>query len=227
VSEQGWNDVERWIRDHVVPDDDALREAVERSAAEGLPSIQVDPPAGKLLNLLARMIGAERILEIGTLGGYSTICLARALPEGGRLISLEFDPHYAEVASRNVAGAGLSDLVDIRVGPALDQLPGILEAGEGPFDLVFIDADKKNQDKYLAWALDLTHVGSLIVGDNVVRGGRVLDADPDEGSAGIARFMKLLGSDPRIDATAIQTVGSKGWDGMAIGLVVEPGPDDR
>jgi predicted O-methyltransferase YrrM len=227
VSEERWNEVERWMRDRVVPDDDALGEAVERSAAEGLPSIQVEPPAGKLLNLIARMIRAERILEIGTLGGYSTIWLARALPRGGRLISLEFDPHYADVARKNVAGAGLGEVVDIRVGPALDQLPGIVDAGEGPFDLVFIDADKQNQDKYLAFALDLTHVGSVIIGDNVVRGGRVIDSDPDHLSAGIARFIELLGTDPRIDATAIQTVGSKGWDGMAIGLVVEPSVDDR
>jgi predicted O-methyltransferase YrrM len=225
--ERRWDDVERWICDHIVPSDDALREAVERSSAEGLPSIQVEPTTGKLLNLLARMIGAARILEIGTLGGFSTIWLARALPSGGRLISLEADPHFAAVAEKNVAGAGLGDVVDIRVGAGLDQLPGIVEAGEGPFDMVFIDADKKNQDKYLAWALDLTRVGSVIVGDNVVRGGRVIDPDPDEGSAGIGRFMELLRSDPRIDATAIQTVGSKGWDGFVIGLVVEASPDDR
>ena len=227
MSERRWDDVERWICDHIVPTDGALRDAVARSSAEGLPSIQVEPTTGKLLNLLARMIGAERILEIGTLGGFSTIWLARALPPGGRLISLEADPRFAEVAEKNVAGAGVGDVVEIRVGPALDQLPGIAEAGEGPFDMVFIDADKKNQDKYLAWALDLTHVGSVIVGDNVVLHGRVIDPEPDESSAGIGRFMELLGSDPRIDATAIQTVGSKGWDGFAIGLVVEPSPDER
>jgi predicted O-methyltransferase YrrM len=223
VSDPRWSEVERWICDRIVPTDDALHEAVERSAAEGLPGIQVEPTAAKLLNLLARMIQAERILEIGTLGGYSTIWLARALPEGGRLITLEAEPHYAAVAEKNIAGAGLGDVVDIRVGPALDELPRIVEAGEGPFDLVFIDADKRNQDNYLAWALDLTRVGSIIVGDNVVRSGRVMDPDPDdEVNAGLARFIELLGIDPRIDATAIQTVSSKGYDGMAIGLVIDP-----
>jgi predicted O-methyltransferase YrrM len=223
VNDPRWDEVERWIGDRIVPVDDALRGALERSASEGLPAIQLEPVTGKLLNLLARMIEAERILEIGTLGGFSTIWLARALPDDGRLITLEADPHYAEVAQKNIAAAGLDERVDLRVGPALDELPRIVEAGEGPFDLVFIDADKKNQDKYLAWALDLTLVGSVIVGDNVVLGGRVLDPAPDdEMSQGIRRFMDLLAADPRIDATALQTVGSKGYDGFAIGLVIEP-----
>lgn len=218
-----WEEVERWIVDRAIGDDDALREAVARSEAAGLPAIQVDPPSGKLLNLLARMVGAQRVLEIGTLGGYSTIWLARALPEDGKLITLEFDPKHAEVAVKNVAAAGLGDRVDVRVGPALDELPRILEAGEGPFDLVFIDADKANQDKYLAWALDLTRVGSVIVGDNVVRGGRVVDPnETDPGIEGLRRFMDLIAADPRIDATVLQTVSSKNWDGMAIGIVVEP-----
>src|SRR4051812_12265381 len=178
---------------------------------------------GELLYLVARMIGARRILEVGTLAGYSTIWMARALPDDGQLITLEYDPKHAEVAAKNIAAAGLDERVDLRVGPALDELPRILEAGEGPFDLVFIDADKKNQDKYLAWALDLTLVGSVIVGDNVIRGGRVVEHDPDnETNEGIRRFIDLLAADPRIDATAIQTVGSKGYDGFAIGLVVEP-----
>jgi len=223
VSDPRWNEVEQWIGERIVPVDDALRGALERSAAGGLPAIQIEPPTGKLLSLLARMIGAERILEIGTLGGFSTIWLARALPDDGRLITLEADPHYAAVAQKNIAAAGLGERVDVRAGPALDELPRILAAGEGPFDLVFIDADKKNQDKYLAWALELTLVGSVIVGDNVVRGGRVIDPDPDdEVNQGIRRFMDVLAADPRIDATAIQTVGSKGYDGFAIGLVVEP-----
>jgi predicted O-methyltransferase YrrM len=223
VSDPRWDEVERWIGDRIVPVDDALRDAIEQSASAGLPAIQIEPPTGKLLNLLARMIEAERILEIGTLGGFSTIWLARALPDDGRLITLEADPHYAEVAQKNIASAGLDERVDLRVGPALEELPRILEAGEGPFDLVFIDADKKNQDKYLAWALDLTLVGAVIVGDNVIRGGRVVDHDPDnETNEGIRRFIDLLAADPRIDATAIQTVGSKGYDGFAIGLVVEP-----
>ncbi|MEA2492600.1 MAG: hypothetical protein QOJ29_511, partial [Thermoleophilaceae bacterium] len=148
-----WVEVERWICDRVVHVDDALTNAIEQSDAGGLPSIQVEPPTGKLLNMLARMVGAERILEIGVLGGYSTIWLARALPEGGKLIALEANADYAAVAEKNIAAAGLGDRVEIRVGPALDTLRDV----EGPFDLVFIDADKANQDKYLAWALDLTH----------------------------------------------------------------------
>ena len=221
MSDPRWNDVEDWIRERVIPDDDALTEAVERSVAGGLPSIQVDPTMGKFLNLLARMVGAQRILEIGTLAGYSTIWLARALPADGRLITLEYDPQHAKVADENIAAAGYGDLVDLRVGPALDELPRIAEAGEGPFDLVFIDADKNNQDKYLAWALDLTRVGSVIVGDNIVRGGRTLEVPDDDSSQGMQRFVDLLAADPRVDATVLQTVGSKGWDGFALGLVVE------
>jgi predicted O-methyltransferase YrrM len=223
VSDPRWSEVERWISERIVQVDDALRSAIEQSKTGGLPTIQVEPTTGKLLNLIARMIDAERILEIGTLGGFSTIWLARALPDGGRLITLEANPRYAEVAQKNIARAGLDERVDLRVGPALEALPRIVAAGEGPFDLVFIDADKQNQDRYLAWALDLTHVGSVIVGDNVVRGGRVVDPDPDDdGSQGISRFMDLIAADPRIDATAIQTVGSKGYDGFAVALVVEP-----
>jgi predicted O-methyltransferase YrrM len=223
VSDPRWLEVERWICERIVPSDDALESAVSESEAHGLPAIQVEPPTGKLLNLLARMVRAERILEIGTLGGYSTIWLARALPADGRLITLEANAAFAEVAEKNIAAAGVGERVDLRVGPALDALPKILSDGEGPFDLVFIDADKSNQDKYLAWALDLTRVGSVIVGDNVVRDGRVVDPDSDDESIrGIQRFMDLLAAEPRVDATAIQTVGSKGWDGFAIGVVVEP-----
>jgi predicted O-methyltransferase YrrM len=222
VSDARWSEVERWICDRVVPSDDALRGAIEQSAAHGLPEIQVEPPTGKLLNLLARMVRAERILEIGVLGGYSTIWLARALPEDGKLIALEANPEFAAVAEKNVAAADLSDRVDLRVGPALETLPKIVDAGEGPFDLVFIDADKSNQDKYLSYALDLTRVGSVIVGDNVVRGGRVVDPDShDPNIEGIRRFMDLMAAEPRLDATAIQTVGSKGYDGFAVALVVE------
>jgi predicted O-methyltransferase YrrM len=147
--------------------------------------------------------------------------MARGLPADGKLITLEYDPKHAEVAEKNIAAAGVDSLVDLRVGPALDELPRISEAGEGPFDLVFIDADKANQDKYLAWALDLTRVGSVIVGDNIVRGGRTLEQPEDAGSQGMERFMEILASDPRIDATVIQTVGAKAWDGFAIGIVVE------
>ena len=222
MTDRRWDEFERWICDRLIPSDETLHDAVEQSDASGLPLIQVEPPMGKLLNLIARMVRAERILEIGTLGGYSTIWLARALPSDGKLITLEYDPHYAEVAHKNIAAAGLDELVDLRVGAALDGLPRISEAGEGPFDVVFIDADKSNQDKYLAWALDLTRAGSVIIGDNIVRLGRTLDPAPDPNSEGIRRFMDLMAADPRIDATAIQTVSSKGWDGFAIGVVVEP-----
>jgi predicted O-methyltransferase YrrM len=221
MSDDRYGDVERWVVDHLIPADVALRGAVERTDAAGLPAIQVDPAMGKLLYLIARMIGARRILEIGTLAGYSTIWMARALPADGQLITLEYDPKHAEVAAENIAAAELDALVDLRVGPALEELPRILEAGQGPFDLVFIDADKTSQDKYLAWALDLTRPGSVIIGDNVVRHGRTLEVRDDPGSQAMERFMGLLAADPRIDATVIQTVGSKSWDGFAIGLVVE------
>ena len=221
MSDPRWDDVENWIRERVIPDDDALTGAVERADAGGLPSIQVDPTMGKFLNLLARIAGAQRILEIGTLAGYSTIWLARALPADGRLITLEYDPQHAKVAEENIAAAGVGDLVDLRVGAALDELPRIADAGEGPFDLVFIDADKDNQHNYLAWALDLTRVGSVIVGDNIVRGGRTLEDPENPSSQGMQRFMDLMAADPRVDATVLQTVGSKGWDGFALGLVVE------
>lgn len=222
MNDARWSDVERWICDRTGCEDDVLRSAVTRSIAEQLPAIQVEPTTGKLMNLIARMIGARRILEVGTLGGYSTIWLARALGEDGKLITLEFDPHHAEVAEKNIAEAGLDRIVDLRVGPALDELPRIVAANEGPFDLVFIDADKANQDKYLAFALDLTRVGSVIIGDNVVRDGRVLDENTDDASIqGIRRFMDLIAAEPRLDATALQTVGSKGYDGFAVALVVE------
>jgi predicted O-methyltransferase YrrM len=221
VSDERWGQVADWISGHVVPEDDALREAVERADAQGIPEIQVDPAMGKFLNVVARMIGAQRILEVGTLAGYSTIWLARALPEDGRLITLEYEPKHAAVAEENIAAAGLSDRVDLRVGAGVDLLPQIAEAGEGPFDLVFIDADKESYDKYLAWALDLTRIGSVIIGDNVVRGGRTL-FDPDTPmSQGMQRFVQLLQTDPRIDATVIQTVGDKSWDGFAIGIVTD------
>jgi predicted O-methyltransferase YrrM len=222
VNDPRWIEVERWITGHLIEPDPALDGAVERAASAGLPAIQVEPTTGKLLQLMARMVGARRILEIGTLGGYSTIWLARALPEGGRLITLEANPDYAAVAGGNIQAAGLSELVDLRVGPALDALPLLAEDDDGPFDFVFIDADKQNQDAYLSWALQLTRLGSVIVGDNVVRDGRVLDpATDDPNIEGLQRFMELLEADPRVDATAIQTVGSKGYDGFAVGLVVE------
>jgi len=221
VSDARWQQAEDWIVDRLIGQDDALDAAVANAAAGGLPAIAVDPTMGKLLQLIARMVGARRILEVGTLGGYSTIWLARALPEDGQLITLEANPDFAAVAEQNIANAGLRDRVDLRVGPALDTLPTIKDERGAPFDMVFIDADKANQDNYLAWALELTHLGSVIVGDNVIRGGASLDPDSDDPSIqGIRRFMDLMHADPRIDATAIQTVGSKSYDGFAVGLVV-------
>jgi predicted O-methyltransferase YrrM len=221
VTDPRWGEVADWITGRVVHEDEALRDAVARADAAGIPGIQVDPPMGKFLNLLVRMTGAQRVLEVGTLAGYSTIWMARGLPEDGRLITLEFDPKHAEVAAENIAAAGVSERVDLRVGAGLDLLPAIAEAGEGPFDLVFIDADKENQDKYLAWALDLTRIGSVIVGDNIVREGRTLFDPGTPMSQGIQRFVELMEADPRIDGTVIQTVGDKSWDGFAIGIVTD------
>jgi predicted O-methyltransferase YrrM len=221
VSDERWGQVADWISGHVVPEDDVLRDAVARADAAGIPGIQVDPAMGKFLNLVVRMTGAQRVLEVGTLAGYSTFWMARALPEDVRLFTLEYEPGHAAVASENIAAAGLTERVDVRVGDGAELLAQIAEAGEGPFDLVFIDADKESYDKYLAWALDLTRIGSVIIGDNVVRNGRTL-FDPDTPmSQGMQRFVELLEADPRIDATVIQTVGDKSWDGFAIGIVTD------
>jgi predicted O-methyltransferase YrrM len=198
-----------------------LDAALADSAAAGLPPINVSPPQGKLLNLLARLHGARKVVEIGTLGAYSTIWLARALPEGGRVVTLEFDPKHADVARRNLDKAGLSAVVDVRVGAALDELPRIAAEGIAPFDLVFIDADKKNNPHYFTWALQLSRRGSVIIVDNVVREGAVIDAaTPDPNIQGVRRCNAMMAAEPRVSATAIQTVGSKGYDGFAIAVVV-------
>ncbi|MFF7355721.1 MULTISPECIES: O-methyltransferase [Streptomyces] len=222
MSQQTWTAVDDYFNDLLVKEDDALLAAAENSDAAGLPAIQVAPNQGKLLHLLARLRGARRILEIGTLGGYSTIWLARALPEDGRLVTLESDPDYAPVAAANIARAGLDHLVDIRVGKAQDSLP-VLEAEEaGPFDLVFIDADKPANPEYLQWALKLTRPGSVIVGDNVVRDGAVTDAASDDPRVqGVRRFTELIAEHPRLTATTLQTVGSKGYDGFTLALVTD------
>jgi predicted O-methyltransferase YrrM len=215
-----WSAIDEFVAGTLVGHDEELEAALEAAEAAGLPSIQVSPPQGKLLQLLARLQGAERILEFGTLGGYSTILLARALPDGGRLISLEANPEYAEVARRSIERAVLSDRVEIRVGPALETLPSLEEEGAGPFDLVFIDADKVNTPNYFAWALDHTVPGSLIVADNVVRGGTLADAESPEAATKAQRQLhEMLADEPRIEATTIQTVGVKGYDGFTIGLV--------
>jgi predicted O-methyltransferase YrrM len=215
-----WSDVDAYLAHHFVGRDDVLDAALEASDAAGLPAIAVAPHEGKLLMLLARAIAARRILEIGTLGGYSTIWLARALPDEGRLITLEYDAHHAAIARANLARAGVEHLVDVRVGRALDTLPQLERERVGPFDFIFIDADKQGYVDYLRWSLKLARVGTLIVADNVVREGKVLDAESDDSLVqGVQRFNEALAAEPRVVATALQTVGKKGHDGMAIALV--------
>lgn len=216
-----WAAVDRYIGDLFAPADSALAAALTDSAAAGLPGNNISATEGKWLMLLTRTVGARSVLEIGTLGGYSTIWLARALPAGSRLITLESDVKHAEVARANIARAGLADVVEIRVGRALETLPQIASEGRGPFDVVFIDADKENYPGYLEWALKLTRPGSLILADNVVRGGAVLRTDTDDPVVlGVRRFNAMLAAEPRVSATVIQTVGSKGHDGMAVALVL-------
>ncbi len=215
-----WARVEHYLTDLLVRPDPALEAALEAGAAAGLPRGEVSPSQGKLLELLARIQGARAILEIGTLGGYSTIWLARALPPGRRLITLEVDASYARVARSNIDNAGLAGVVELRVGPALETLPQLAAEGCGPFDLIFIDADNQSNPEYLAWALELSRRGTLIVADNVVRGGAVVDhAEDDPHVRGVRRFYELLAAEPRVSATAIQTVGAKGYDGFALVLV--------
>lgn len=218
-----WTAVDRYIADLLVPSDPALEAALEASTTAGLPNIQVSPTQGKMLHLLAMSLGARNILELGTLGGYSTIWLARALPADGRLITLEADPKHAEIARANVARAGLSGIVELRLGRALDTLPQLAAEGRGPFDLIFIDADKRNNPGYLTWALKLSASGSVIVVDNVVRDGAVLGASShDANLQGIRSMNEMIAAERRLDATAIQTVGVKGYDGFVIALV-KPG----
>jgi predicted O-methyltransferase YrrM len=225
MTQEQWTAVDDYITDLLVPSDPELDAALANSAAAGLPPIQVSPGQGKLLHLLARAQGARSILEMGTLGGYSTIWLARALPANGLLITLEADPRHAEIARANVARAGLAEVVEVHLGRALDTLPQLAAQDRGPFDLVFIDADKPGYPDYLAWALRLSRPGSLIVADNVVRGGAVVDgASRDPGVQGVRRFNELLAAEPRLSATTIQTVGAKGYDGLAIALVVPGQP---
>jgi predicted O-methyltransferase YrrM len=220
MTQERWTAVDRYITDFLVPHDAALEGALEASAAAGLPAIQVSAAQGKLLHLLARIGGARSILEIGTLGGYSTIWLARALPAGGRLITLESEATHAAVARANIARAGLDGVVDVRLGRALETLPQLLSEGRGPFDLVFIDADKPSNAEYFGWALRLSRPGSVIIIDNVVRGGGIVDAgNQDANVQGVRRLHELLATETRVSATAIQTVGSKGYDGFAIALV--------
>lgn len=215
-----WTKVDAFAEENMIGSDPVLEAVLRANAEAGLPAIDVSPTQGRLLEIFARSIGAGRILEVGTLGGYSTICMARALPNDGRIVTLEFDPHHAAVARKNFEAAGVADRIEVIVGPAADSLTKIAEADQGPFDLVFIDADKDKNPVYLDWAMKLTRPGSLVICDNVVREGRIVDPDAKnpfiEGSREAYRFM---GRHPRLVSTALQTVGSKGYDGFAVGIV--------
>jgi predicted O-methyltransferase YrrM len=224
MTQELWSAVDRYICEHLIAADPVLDAALDASDAAGLPPIAVTPNQGRLLELLLRIHGAQHVLELGTLGGYSTIWLARALPPGGRLVTLETNPDYAALARANIDAAGLRDVVELRLGPALQTLP-VLAAEGAHFDAIFIDADKQNYPGYLEWSLKLSRPGTLIIGDNVVRGGTILDPDGDDpqGANGVAhgvrRFYELVAAEPRLDATAIQMVGAKGHDGLALALV--------
>jgi predicted O-methyltransferase YrrM len=215
-----WTAVDRYITDLLVAPDRDLEAALQTSAEAGLPTINVAPNQGKLLQLLATMQGARKILEIGTLGCYSTIWLARALPADGCLITLETEPLHAKIARKNIARAGLEKIVEVRLGPALDSLKQIVLEKSGPFDFIFIDADKENYPDYLIWSLKLSRRGTCIIADNVVRNGAVIDpAHEDPRVQGVRRFNELLAAEPRVSATTVQTVGSKGYDGFTLAIV--------
>ncbi len=224
-----WAATDRYVCEHLGLKDAVTESAVAAIEAAGMPPIGVAATQGKMLELLGRLVGARRILELGTLGGYSSIWLARSLPEDGLLVTIEYQPRFAEVARANIAAAGLADRVEQRVGAALDVLPGL--AGGEPFDLIFIDADKGNYSSYIDWALKLSRPGTLIVADNVIGGGAIAEADgrepwgEDGGLAGVRRLYERLGSERRLQATVIQTVGEKGYDGFALALVTEPPAD--
>jgi predicted O-methyltransferase YrrM len=218
--DQAWSAVDDYLGERVLPDDPVLEGALSRAAQAGLPAISVSPLQGAMLHILARAIGARRVLEIGTLAGYSTVWLARALPPGGRVVTLELDPRHAEVARRTFEEAGLADAVELRLGPALEALARLAEEGAEPFDFVFIDADKVNNPNYFEWAVRLGRPGTLIVVDNVIRTGKVLDDATDaEDVVGSRRFHDLLGAEGSVVATTIQTVGLKGWTGFSLALV--------
>jgi predicted O-methyltransferase YrrM len=224
VSRERWDAVDELVEAQLIDEDEALQAALRDSERAGLPSIALTPPQAKLLHLLARVRGARAILELGTLGGYSTIWLARALPSDGRLVTLELNPDYAGVAAANIERAGLAGLIDIKVGPALDGLRELIAQDAGPFDLIFIDADKQGTPAYFEHALELSGPGTVIVTDNVVRDGAIADADStDERARAMRAFHEQLGADRagarRVSATTIQTVGAKGYDGFTLALV--------
>ncbi|MBN3790931.1 O-methyltransferase [Burkholderia sp. Ac-20353] len=219
---QQWTQVDEYLTGALVPSDDALDAALAASDAAGMRAINVAPNQGKLLQLLATIRGARRILEVGTLGGYSTIWLARALPPGGRLVTLELSPEHAKVATQNIARAGFADAVSVVVGNAKDSLAQLIEEGAEPFDFIFIDADKENNPAYLDAALKLSRPGTVIVVDNVVRRGGVADPDNhDPDVVGVRDGFRFIAAEPRVTTTAVQTVGSKGWDGFSISVVDE------
>lgn len=220
MNQDQWTAVDQYITKLFVPNDPALDAAMRASAAANLPAISVSPSQGKLLMVLARAAGAKNILEIGTLGAYSTIWLARGLARGGRVITLEANEKHAAVARTNLANAGLADVVQIRVAPALQSLPGLFAESPGGFDFIFIDADKANYPEYLKWAIKLSHPGTVIVADNVVRKGAIIDAaTTDADILGMRKFNEILAAEPRLAATELQVVGSKGYDGIAIAVV--------
>ena len=218
--EPRWTEVDHYFSDNLLGRDAILESALESSTAAGLPPIAVSPNQGKLLQMLAQIIGARSILEIGTLGGYSTIWMARGLRTGGRVITLEVDARHADVARKNFSRARLDKIIEVREGPALDTLPELFAEGSGPFDLIFIDADKPNIPAYFDWSIKLSHPGTVIVVDNVVRDGEVINArSTDPSIQGVRQFVSQLSGDPRVTGTAIQCVGTKGYDGFAIVLV--------
>ena len=220
MADEQWTQVDQYFSERLLPSDPTLESAIEMSLAAGLPAISVSPSQGKLLQILAQLVDARAILEIGTLGGYSTIWLARGLRAGGRLVTLEIDPKHAEVARSNISRAGLSDIVEVRIGNALETLSQLSAERRGPFDLVFIDADKQNIPTYFEWALKLSRPGTVIVVDNVVRSGAVIDpASEDPSVQGVRRFVELLAAETGASGTVLQTVGIKGYDGLAIVLV--------
>jgi predicted O-methyltransferase YrrM len=220
MSEKLWSDVDAYIVDKLVPEDAAMAEVLKANTDGGLPAIDVSAAQGRFLELLVSMTGAKSILEIGTLGGYSTLWMARALPSGGRIVTLEYSPRHAEVAKANFKRAGAADRIELRVGAALETLPGVEKDGLGPFDLVFIDADKPNNPGYLDWAVKLSRKGTVIVLDNVIReGGVIREKSGDRSVEGARQGFDFLGSHPRLRATALQTVGAKGYDGFAIAVV--------
>jgi predicted O-methyltransferase YrrM len=219
--QETWAAVDRYFGELLAPADEAIAACMKCNREAGLPSIDVPALLGKFLALMVRISGARNVLEIGTLGAYSTIWLARALPQGGQVVTLEIDPHHAEIARKNLERAGVLDRVDITMGPALDTLNALYDGAVEPFDLIFIDADKKSLPEYLDWSLKLSHPGTVIIADNVVRDGKVIDTDSSDADVqGVRRMTELMATNPRLSATAIPTVGARGYDGFAMAVVL-------